>query len=67
MASRGNHIVQKELERIGYAQIGFEELLAKLFEDERLVADLEKKVAVRENEFPKFEELSNKKNKCFQN
>ena len=65
MASRGNHIVQKELERIGYAQIGFEELLAKLFEDERLVADLEKKVAVLENEFPKFEELSNKKKQLF--
>jgi hypothetical protein len=35
--------VQKELESIGYAQLGFEELLEKLFEDESLVADLEKK------------------------
>jgi hypothetical protein len=65
VATRGNHIVQKELERIGYAQVGFEELLAKLFRNERLVADLEEKVAALENEFPKFRELSNKKNQLF--
>lgn len=65
MASKGNHIVQKELESIGYAQIGFEDLLAKLFEDKRLVADLEKKVSALENEFPKFEELNNKKKQLF--
>ena len=65
MATRGNHIVQNELERIGYAQVGFEELLAKLFWNERLVADLEEKVAALENEFPKFRELSNKKNQLF--
>ena len=65
MATRGNHIVQKELERIGYAQVGFEELLAKLFWNERLVADLEEKAAALENEFPKYRELSNKKNQLF--
>jgi hypothetical protein len=65
MAIRGNDIIQKELESIGYAQIGFEELLAKLFEDKRLVADLEKKVSILENEFPKFEELNSKKKQLF--
>ena len=65
MAIRGNNIIQKELESIGYAQIGFEELLAKLFEDKALVADLEKKVSILENEFPKFEELNNKKRQLF--
>ncbi len=65
VATRGNHIVQKELERIGYVQVGFEELLAKLFRNERLVADLEEKVAALENEFPEFRELSNKKNQLF--
>ena len=65
MATRGNHIVQKELERIGYAQVGFEELLAKLFWNERLVLDLEEKVAALENEFPKFGELSNKQTQLF--
>ncbi len=65
MATIGNHIVQKELERIGYAQAGFEELLTKLFCNERLVADLQEKVATLENEFPNFRELSNKKNQLF--
>jgi len=65
MAPRGNHIVQKELERIGYAQVGFEDLLAKLFWNERLVLDLEEKVAALENEFPKFGELSNKQTQLF--
>jgi hypothetical protein len=65
MATRGNHIVQKELERIGYAQVGFEDLLAKLFWNERLVLDLEEKIAALENEFPKFGELSNKQTQLF--
>jgi hypothetical protein len=65
MAGKGNHIVQKELESIGYAQLGFEELLEKLFEDESLVADLEKKTTALENEFPEFEEMHYKKERLF--
>jgi hypothetical protein len=65
MASKGNHIVQKELESIGYAQLGFEELLEKLFEDESLVTDLEKKTTTLENEFPEFEEMRHKKERLF--
>jgi len=65
MAGKGNHIVQKELESIGYAQLGFEELLEKLFEDESLVADLEKKTTVIENEFPELEEMRHKKERLF--
>lgn len=63
MASRGNHIVQKELESIGYTQIGLQELVAKLFEDEHLVTDLEKKVSVIENDFPEFKKINHKKKK----
>jgi hypothetical protein len=65
MAGKGNHIVQKELESIGYAQLGFEELLEKLFEDESLVADLEKKTTALESEFPEFEEMRHKKERLF--
>ncbi len=65
MAGKGNHIVQKELESIGYTQLGFEELLEKLFEDESLVADLEKKTTALENEFPDFEEMRHKKERLF--
>jgi len=65
MASKGNHIVQRELESIGYAQMGFEELLEKLFEDESLVADLEKKTTLLENEFTGFKEMRHKKERLF--
>jgi hypothetical protein len=65
MASRGNYIVQKELESIGYGQVEFEVLLEKLFEDESLVADLEKKASALENEFPEFEEMHHKKERLF--
>jgi hypothetical protein len=65
MASRGNYIVQKELESIGYGQVEFEMLLEKLFEDESLVADLEKKASALENEFPEFEEMRHKKERLF--
>ena len=57
--------MQNELESIGYAQLGFEELLEKLFEDESLVADLEKKTTALENEFPEFEEMRYKKERLF--
>jgi hypothetical protein len=65
MASRGNHIVQKELESIGYGQVDFDVLLEKLFEDESLVADLEKKASTVENEFPEFEEMHHRKEMLF--
>jgi hypothetical protein len=65
MASRGNYIVQKELESIGYGQVEFEVLLEKLFEDESLVTDLEKKASALENEFPEFEEMHLKKERLF--
>lgn len=65
MASRGNYIVQKELESIGYGQVDFEVLLEKLFEDESLVADLEKKASALENEFPEFEEMHHRKERLF--
>jgi hypothetical protein len=65
MASKGNYMVQKELESIGYAQVESDALLEKLFEDESLVADLEKKASALENEFPEFEEMHQKKEQLF--
>ena len=54
MANRGNEIVQKELEKIGYVEMGFEELLSKLFEDQNLTADLWIKSSMVEQEFPEL-------------
>ena len=65
MANRGNEIVQKELEKIGYKEMGFEELLLKLFEDQNLIDDLGVKASIVEQEFPEFENMHNRKNELF--
>jgi len=65
MAHKGNAVIQKELEGLGYADLGFEGLFAKLFEDDKLVRYLESKASPVENEFPQFEELHSKKKELF--
>jgi hypothetical protein len=65
IANRGNEIIRKELEKIGYVEIGFEELLSKLFEDQNLVADLGVKASMVEQEFPEFEDMHNRKTELF--
>jgi predicted methyltransferase len=65
MAHRGNEIVQKELEKIGYVEMGFEELLSKLFEDQNLITDLGIKASLVEKEFPEFENMHNRKMELF--
>jgi len=45
--------------------VEFEVFPEKLFEDESLVADLEKKASALENEFPEFEEMRHKKERLF--
>ena len=65
IANRGNEIIQKELEKIGFVEIGFEELLSKLFEDQNLVADLGVKASIVEQEFPEFEDMHNRKKELF--
>src|SRR5215213_11268135 len=65
MAHRGNEIVQKELEKIGYVEMGFEELLSKLFEDQNLIRDLGIKASLVEQEFPEFENMHNRKMELF--
>jgi hypothetical protein len=65
IANRGNEIIRKELEKIGYVGMGFEELLLNLFEDQKLVADLGFKASMVEQEFPEFEDMHNRKTDLF--
>lgn len=65
MAGRGNDILSDELERIGYANIGSEELFTELFENRTLFEHLEGKAMLIENEFPEFEEIHQKKIQLF--
>jgi hypothetical protein len=65
LADKGNHVVQHELQKIGYSELAFEELFTKLFEDPELINGLEKKVQSLEEEFPEFEQMRIKKNHLF--
>jgi hypothetical protein len=65
IGNRGNDIVQQELEKVGCAEMGFEELFTKLFEDKELLDDLEVKALAIEKEFPEYEEMHNEKIQLF--
>src|ERR687887_818176 len=66
MATKGNDMIQRELEKIEYStEMEFEELFTKLLEDKKLISDLEGKVLAVEKEFPEFEEMHNKKTRLF--
>lgn len=65
LADKGNHVVQHELQKIGYSELAFEELFTKLFEDPELIKGLERKVQSLEEEFPEFEQMRIKKNHLF--
>ena len=65
MTSTADRVLAEELEKREYANLGFEELLAKMFDDERLVEELNKRVAAVQNQFPELEETHNKKTKLF--
>ena len=65
IATKGDQIIQGELERIGYENTDIEQLIIKLIEDKEFADSLDKKAAAVENEFPKFQEMSKKRDKLF--
>ena len=65
IAIKGDQIIQSELEKIGCGNMNIEELLVKLMEDKELADTLDEKVGEVENEFPKLEEMSKRKDELF--
>ena len=61
IANSADLALAAELEKKGHINLGFEELFAKMFEDEKLVEDLDKKAIAIENQFPEFGKLRNKR------
>ena len=51
MTDAANSVLATELEKRGYANLGFEELFAKMFDDEKLIEELNEKSAVVESQF----------------
>jgi hypothetical protein len=65
MTDTADKVLQIELERMGYASLQAQELFMKMFDDEKLVEDLDKKASSVEIQYPEFEELRDKKNSLF--
>lgn len=65
MVGKADRAVQEELEKKGYGGLETQELFTKMFEDEALVEQLDKKAAAVESQFPEFEEMRVQKNRLF--
>jgi hypothetical protein len=61
MTAAADRVLATELEKRSYTNLGFEELFAKMFDDEKLIEELNKKTAVVESQFPQIWETRNKK------
>ena len=51
MTDAADMVLATELEKRGYTNLGFEELFAKMFDDEKLIEELNEKSAVVESQF----------------
>ena len=61
MTAAADRVLATELEKRSYTNLGFEELFAKMFDDEKLIEELNKKTAAIESQFPQIGETRNKK------
>jgi hypothetical protein len=65
MTGKADKVLQAELESRGYASLDFQELFTKLFDDEKLAEELDKKAVSVESQFPEFERMRNQKTRLF--
>jgi len=65
MSGAADEALYAALQKKGYADLGFQELFEKMFDDEKLVAELDGKAAAVEDQFPQFDELRRKKSALF--
>lgn len=65
MSGTADRALFVELEKRGYADLEFEELFTKMFDDERLAEELDSKATEVQQQFPQFEEMRKKKSALF--
>jgi hypothetical protein len=61
MTAAADRVLATELEKRSYTNLGFEELFAKMFDDEKLIEELNRKTAAIESQFPQIGETRNRK------
>ncbi len=62
MIGAADRLLATELEKRGYINLGFDDLFARMFEDEGLIKELNEKAAVVENQFPQLIASRSRKN-----
>lgn len=65
MTGKVDKALHDELARRGFADLEFQELFTKMFEDESLANDLDKKAKAVEGQFHEFQDMGGRKNKLF--
>jgi hypothetical protein len=65
MSGAADRALFSELKKRGYADLEFQELFTKMFDDETLVEQLDSKATEVEQRFPQFEEMRKKKSALF--
>lgn len=65
MTGAADKALRIELEKRGYADMEFQELFTKMFDDEKLAQELDRKSSDVERNFPEFEEMGKKKTELF--
>ncbi len=65
MTGKVDRALHDELARRGFADMEFQELFTKMFEDERLADELDRKARSVEGQFPEFKQMGEKKNSLF--
>ena len=63
MTDAADRVLATELEKRGHINLRFDELFERMFEDERLIEELNEKAAIVESRFPQLIESHSKKNK----
>ncbi|WP_415282873.1 hypothetical protein [Candidatus Nitrososphaera sp. FF02] len=62
---KADKALSEELEKRGLASLEFNELFTKMFEDEKLADELDRKATAVESQFPEFQKMGEKKRALF--
>lgn len=65
LAGTTDKALKSELEKMGYANLETDDLFVKMFDDEKLAAQLDKQAEAVESQFPEFKEMGQRKTRLF--
>lgn len=63
LSRKGNEVIKKELDDVGYSYLKFEELLSQMFNDQELMLKLENKASQVKENFPVLKDMNKTRTK----